>query len=95
MSRDDGVPWGRPTGLTSLTWLSIPTQVVYIDSLIAMQEGVYFAPLIDPRHRETALDRFPHVVRFDGESYLEDGHTRTVKAMLLGKRYIVARVLTL
>lgn len=90
ISRDDGAPWGH-TGLNSKTWLDVPVYPVLINNLIATQPGVYFDALIK---METPVggDKYPHVVMWDGEMYLEDGHTRVTRAMLDGKRSVDVRI---
>jgi hypothetical protein len=91
ISRDGGEPWG-PTGMTSLAWLRIPTELIQIRHLIATQPGVYFEALIRPR-TPVGGDEYPHVIFWRDDAYLEDGHTRVIRAALRGESMIEARVL--
>lgn len=94
ISRDNGEPWG-PTGMTSEKWFDIPLEIVTISSLIATQPGVYFKPLMDVNLTPIGGDDYPHVVKWRGEQYLEDGHHRIVKQALIGRKVALVRVLDL
>lgn len=89
ISRDDGEPWG-PTGMSTEKWLEVPPSYVLLDRLIATQPGVLFAGLTESLPQR---DPYPHVIRWRGDDYLEDGHHRAVRAMLLGYTTLRARVL--
>jgi hypothetical protein len=91
ISRENGEPWG-PTGMTSRRWLSVPVQRVRIADLIATQPAVNFQPLIEAP-APIGGDPFAHVIAWRGRLYLEDGHTRTLRAALGGHAEIDARVL--
>lgn len=78
--------------MTSQSWLEVPTEVVRIRDLVATQDGVYFAPLLQDVEPLFG-DPFPHVIRWRGVLYLEDGHHRVVKAALRGAVDVTARVL--
>lgn len=86
---------GRPYpehARTSRDWTSLPPRTVRLDELITTK-------------RELSLDRvladdstfhgdlFPHVVSWRGALYLEDGLSRALRAALLGRDRIHARVL--
>jgi Arc/MetJ family transcription regulator len=88
---------GRPYpdhGLSMKDWAAIPPRAVRLDQLITTK-------------RELALDRllaedstfygdlFPHVVRWKGAMYLEDGLHRALRAALQQRNSIHARVLGL
>jgi hypothetical protein len=92
-SREAGDPWG-PTGMSSARWLAVPVQRVRIADLVATQPGIYLQPLIEPAE-PMGGDPFVHVVSWRGRLYLEDGHTRTIRAALGGRSEIDARVLVL
>jgi Arc/MetJ family transcription regulator len=77
--------------MTSAKWLMVPTRLVRIDELIATQPGIYFHGLSAERH--VGGDELPHVIEWDGELYLEDGHHRAVRARLSGMTHMEARVL--
>lgn len=93
ISRDEGEPWGS-SGMTSATWLTVPVSEVPISELIATQNGIYFHALRED-HEHLHGDPYPHVIKWDGEYYLEDGHHRVVKAALRGAQSVIARVLSL
>jgi hypothetical protein len=94
ISREGDVPWGE-TGMTSKKWLKVPVEEVFIDQLIATQPGVLLHALSD-EYTQAAVggDRYPHVIFWHGEYYLEDGHHRVVRTLLRGRATIEARVLT-
>jgi len=88
---------GRPYpehGYSMKNWSEVPPRPVRLDQLITTK-------------RELALDRlladdstfygdlFPHVVRWDGSLYLEDGLHRALRAALQQRTTIHARVLSL
>jgi Arc/MetJ family transcription regulator len=89
----DGRPYPEH-GLTIKEWADIPPRPVRLDQLITTK-------------RELALDRllaedstfygdlFPHVVEWQGVSYLEDGLHRALRAALQQRNSIHARVLVL
>lgn len=79
------------TGLTSRTWLNQPVAVFEIATLWACQRGVHFAHLIGPPPEPYGGDPLPHVVIWNGERVIEDGHHRVMRALLAGQRHIEAR----
>ena len=91
ISRDDGEPWG-PTGMSSTKWLRQPVQTFRICDLIATQPGVLLHALIEATY-PVGGDSYPHVIQWQGNTYLEDGHHRVVRAAISGERTITARVL--
>lgn len=93
ISRDDGEPWG-PTGMSTALWMDVETELVPMATLWATQAGILLAPLIDPSTEPVGRDPFPHVIRWRGRDYLEDGHHRAVRAMLNGHTFLRVRVLT-
>jgi hypothetical protein len=95
ISRAGGTPWPE-TNMTSAKWLKVPLEPVVIEDLIATQDGVYFEPLSkDWNTAPVGGDKYPHVISFKGELYLEDGHHRVIRDRLDGFTIITARVLTL
>jgi len=92
ISRDNGEPWG-PTGMSTAKWLHIEPQTVNIPDLTATQPGVLLHALIE-QTVPVGGDRIPHVIAWQGQMYLEDGHHRVMRALLAGQRTITARVLT-
>jgi hypothetical protein len=92
ISRDNGCPWGE-TGMTTAKWQHIPTDTVTIADLTATQPGVLLHALIE-QTTPVGGDTHPHVIRWNGGMYLEDGHHRVMRALLNGQHTITARVLT-
>ena len=93
ISRDGGEPWG-PTGMTTAKWRDVPVQLVRVSDLIVTQKGIEFGHLIADRVPFGA-DPFPHVVRWRGKWYLEDGHHRAVRWAMKGLPEFLARVLVI
>lgn len=91
ITREDGAPWGK-TDMTSAKWRNVPVQTVFIADLVATQPGVLFHGLIEDREPDGG-DPFPHVVKWAGWLYLEDGHHRAVRAALRGEYTIQVRVI--
>lgn len=91
VSRDGGEPW-PDQGMTSELWWRQPVGEFMIDELVATQPGILFAALNEGTVPYGG-DPLPHVVRWQGVSYLEDGHHRVVRAALAGQRTVVARYL--
>lgn len=82
-------------GMTTERWMTeIPVEVVRIGELIATQSGVLLHALMEPAPESRSGDPTPHVLRFNGRLYLEDGHHRVVRARLRGQLYVYARVLS-
>lgn len=73
----------RPFPDNDVDWLSIEPELINYDDLITTQAGVWIAPLLSGELREGS-DFFPRVVAWRNEFYLEDGHTRIVRAILSG-----------
>jgi hypothetical protein len=94
ISRDNGTPWGE-TGMDSRKWLSIPVVKVQIKDLIATQPGVLLLALAwDYDQPSVGGDEYPHVIKWRGELYLEDGHHRVIRRLLAGKTRAKVRLLT-
>lgn len=93
INRDEGSPWGT-SGMSSMTWLSVPAELVPLRALIMTQPGILFSALLSPG-LPVGGDLLPHVIDWQGALYLEDGHHRAVRAALAGEDSILARVLRL
>lgn len=91
ISRDNGEPWGQ-TGMSTTKWLNIPAKELPIAELIATQPGVLLHALTGDA-APVGGDTLPHVIKWQGETYLEDGHHRVVRAAIQGQHTINARVL--
>jgi hypothetical protein len=83
------------TGLTTARWKTeVDAMPVYLSDLYLTQQGVYIAPLfgLADLNGNGSTDIYPHVVAWNGELYLEDGHTRVVRQALAGTRVMRMRV---
>lgn len=89
-------PWPR-TGLSTAEWMKLPLREVEISSLRYSQPTVSIAALLDVADGEREVsysgDRYPHVICFEENLYVEDGHHRVVVATIRGAETIPARVL--
>lgn len=94
ITRDNGCPWGE-TDMTSQKWLDVPTALFPISQLIATQPGVLLHALADNVPMPVGGDIYPHVIHWNNEFYLEDGHHRVVRARLQGEQFVLARYLSL
>lgn len=96
ISRADGEPWPA-TGMSTQRWMDeVPVSVVEIRDLIATQDAVALAALVDDYvrgDRGHEIDPHPHVIDWGGRLYLEDGHHRAIRALLRGHTHLEARVL--
>jgi hypothetical protein len=80
--------------MTSAKWLEIEPRWVLIRDLILTQKGVYFAAVFNPGV-PVGGDPYAHVVKWRGELYLEDGHSRMMRALIYSEPMLQARVLEL
>lgn len=92
ISRDAGVPWPE-TGMRTEDWKTILCEFVKINELTATQPAVLLFALTE--EGSWCGDEYPHVIEWQGEMYLEDGHHRAMRALLLGQETMRARVLRL
>ena len=91
ISRDNGEPWGN-TGMNTSKWFDQPVQTFSISDLIATQPGVLLHALAT-EYQTRSRDQYPHVIQWQGNTYLEDGHHRVVRAALNGQQTVDARIL--
>lgn len=81
-----------PTGIDTAAWRQLPTIVVDVHDLTTTQDGVMLGPLLTGATRPGS-DQYPHVVSWQGRLYLEDGHTRVARAILVyGVRLLRVRL---
>lgn len=72
-----------PTGLSTARWIvEVPTRPTAMHTLTLTQTGVRIGGLFGVKSAHAAADDFPHVVAYNGQLYLEDGHHRVVRAAL-------------
>lgn len=75
-------------------WGTIPPQQVRLDRLITTQRTLDLGTLLDEDSTFYG-DLFPHVVRWRGRLYLEDGVHRALRTALQHRQVMYARVLDL
>lgn len=81
-------------GLTQRSWGSIAPSQVRLDRLITTQKNLNLETLL-AEDSTFYGDLFPHVVRYQGELYLEDGLHRALRTALQRRAVMYARVLDL
>lgn len=89
----DGRPY-PPHGLTQREWSQVAPQLVRLDELITTKRVLALDVVLDDDSTFYG-DLFPHVVRWRGELYLEDGLHRALRAALQQRSTLHARVLDL
>ena len=86
---------GRPYpdhGLSAKEWAKIPPRQVRLDELVTTKDTLQLAALLDEDSTFYG-DLFAHVVKWQGDLYLEDGLHRAVRAALQQRQVLHARVL--
>jgi Arc/MetJ family transcription regulator len=78
-------------GLTPAQWAQVPPSQVRLDQLITTKSVLNLDTLL-AEDSTFFGDLFPHVVRWQGELYLEDGLHRALRAALQQRPVIHARV---
>ena len=81
-------------GMTHADWGGIPPQQVRLDTLITTQKTLNLETLL-AEDSTFYGDLFPHVVKWGGELYLEDGVHRALRNALHCRAVMYARVLDL
>jgi len=79
-------------GLSQREWADLPPQQVRLDQLVTTKGTLDLATLLDADSTFYG-DLFAHVVRWQGELYLEDGLHRALRAALQQRTLLHARVL--
>lgn len=88
---------GRPYpdhGLTQSGWAEIAPSQVRLDDLVATKTQLDLDHLLDEDSTYFG-DLFAHVVKWNGELFLEDGLHRAVRAALQQRNMVHARVYTI
>lgn len=88
---------GRPYpdhGLTQHDWAELSPTQVHLDELIATKTNLDLEHLLDEDSTYFG-DLFAHIVKWNGELYLEDGLHRAVRAALQQRNMLHARVHTI
>ena len=86
-------PYGE-TGLTTAEWKALPPTTVRIADLRFTQPAVTIAGLLNAHAGGPVVggDPLPHVVLWNGTYYLDDGHSRVLRALLRDEETVQARV---
>jgi hypothetical protein len=71
------------TRLSSEKWAQLPVEWVHFNDLTTTQNGVKLEALLCGSI-PYSKDQYPHVVVWEGQHYLEDGHTRMAREVLAG-----------
>lgn len=77
--------------LTSRQWAAIPPSQVRLDQLITVKDTLQLATLLDEDSTFYG-DLFAHVVRWQGDLYLEDGLHRALRTALHQRTVLHARI---
>ena len=88
---------GRPYpdhGFSTRDWAKLPPRQVRLDELITTKRELELDRLLD-EDSPFYGDLFPHAVQWHGETYLEDGVHRALRAALQQRNVIHVRVLDL
>ena len=91
---DAGFELIKQHGMTHADWGGIPPQQVRLDTLITTQKTLNLETLL-AEDSTFYGDLFPHVVKWGGELYLEDGVHRALRNALHRRAVMYARVLDL
>ena len=88
---------GRPYpdhGFSSRDWATIPPRTIRLAELTATKRELALDHLLDEDSTFYG-DLFPHAVQWKGETYLEDGLHRALRAALQNRQSMHIRVLDL
>lgn len=93
MRVEPGRPW-PPTGLTRAAWAWVDPEILPLVDLTLTQAQADVKALLEIAENGHPWERgeYPHVVRWDDQFYVEDGHHEVLYAWLSGERYIMARL---
>nr|WP_244652524.1 type II toxin-antitoxin system VapB family antitoxin [Glutamicibacter sp. FBE19] len=80
--------------VSSRDWSELPPQQVKLDQLVTTKSTLDLEALLSEDSTFYG-DLFPHVVRYDGVLYLEDGVHRALRSALHHRSVIHARILDL
>lgn len=86
----DGKPYPEH-GMSTRDWSRIPPRQVRFDEIVTVTTVLALDRLLSEDSTFYG-DLFPHVVRWHGDLYLEDGLHRAVRSALRGRHVLHARV---
>ncbi len=81
-------------GLSTKDWARIPPRQVRLDELVTIKKVLELETLL-AEDSTFYGDLFPHAVHWKGETYLEDGLHRALRAALQNRHTLHVRVLDL
>ncbi|QDY67233.1 type II toxin-antitoxin system VapB family antitoxin [Glutamicibacter halophytocola] len=90
----DGRPYPAHGLVSSRDWSELPPQQVKLDQLVTTKSTLDLEALLSEDSTFYG-DLFPHVVRYVGVLYLEDGVHRALRSALHHRSVIHARILDL
>jgi len=90
----DGRPYPEHGLVSSRDWSELPPQQVKLDQLVTTKSTLDLEALLSEDSTFYG-DLFPHVVRYGGVLYLEDGVHRALRSALHHRSVIHARILDL
>lgn len=90
----DSAPYPAHGVTAQRDWAAIPPRQIRLDQLVTTRAQLDLRGLLDDDSTFYG-DLFAHVVAWNGESYLETGLHRALRAALQGRTSIHARVLEL
>jgi Arc/MetJ family transcription regulator len=81
-------------GFSTRDWANVPPRAIRLEELTTIKRELALDKLLDEDSTFYG-DLFPHAVHWDGETYLEDGLHRAVRAALQQRHSLHVRVLDL
>ena len=90
----DGRPYPDHGLVTPKQWAQVPPRQVRLDELVTTKRTLSLDNLLSDDSTFYG-DLFPHVVRWEGDLYLEDGLHRALRTALHHRTVLHARVLEL
>lgn len=81
-------------GYTGRQWSGVPPRLVRLDELVTTKRELDLQQLL-AEDSTFYGDLFPHAVLWRGETYLEDGVHRALRAALQGRNTLHVRILDL
>lgn len=80
-----------PTGINTEIWKTLSPEAIKLKDLVLTQDGLSATALMSDG-KSWCGDLIPHVVRYKGVNYLEDGHHRVVRSWIRGHEQILVRI---
>lgn len=71
-------PW-EPMGFTTADWLRVPLIMLPLIELIPTQDVI--PELLQGPDTSYCGDKYPHIVKWEGKTFINDGHHRIARAI--------------